>query len=671
MNTHYYNIVLAAALLALGACTDENTFPGGNGYTPALIGHYLHLNTDHVTFASSSELSKDVSVESVTTPWQFTGISQEWLTLSPASGNGDATVTVVATENTSGSDIRTSVFTFQSTDAQFSYSRQMAVTQSHAIPYIHPAQNDIAFTASQGSIMVGISTNVNLEVQNDAADWLTTQLQADGLSLVLMATENLTTSSRSAKVTLAGGGITTTLNILQARASTPKVEPAAIETTPAGGSLGLTVTSEVAWTATTSEAWLSVSPASGQNGTNQIQLTAEASTSVNSRSAFVYFNIGEAQVATVPVTQAGLSLSLSPKDIILTANANERQLQIGCNTSWTVIEKPTWLTVSPMSGTGNGTLMLGVADYWGSQDKQGILTMGRQGTEMLQQVAVKQLGRTIPALAKQIVFGCEESSQEVTLDTDGKWTAAVSNDNSGKWLHVSPAAGTGSATLTISAEENTSEDTREGTVCVTIADSVQNIQVVQQGITPFIAVEHEAVALTAAAQSNTVGITSNIEWTATTDAAWMTVDVTANRNGIVIRTEENLSDHERQAMVTISGSHISKQVEVTQAKASAPVTETTGTLEFENVGGTYQMEVSSEVAWTANTPYEWLDVDPKEGEAGKHALTIAATPNTRSDSRNGFVYIYIGGRSEVVIPIHQRGIYIELSEHSLTFTADA
>ena len=658
-------IALTAMLLALGACTDENTFQVKD-YEPSLVGYYLHLSTDNITLGAAKPLTQQAQVESQGTSWQFNGMNESWLSITPKNGDADATVDFSATENCSGEDIRTSVFFFESSNANFPYSRQVAVTQGHASPSIHISDNAFTISAAKRTITVDVVANVEWDVLVNKS-WLQVEKGADNKTLTISVEENLTKNSRQAHVNITGNA-PAVISISQSQATPPKVSSDKIEIQHTGGDYPLEVTSEVAWKVLTSESWLTTSVSGAGAGTTQIDVSAGSNESSMTRSAFIYIYIGDDQVFTIPVLQKALSLQVSPAALIFKADAETQTMQVSSNTSWEVLEKPDWVEVSPMKGTGNAEITIHVNDYWSSSEKVGTLRMGKKGTDLEKTISVKQLGRTVPTLKDQLIFGSEADTQEVPIETDAKWT--VSSDGS-SWMHVSPSSGIGNGRLKVSVDENTEETERHAMINVAIADVTQQMEIIQKGIFTYIEVEEQSVPLTAAKQQVTVGVLSNVSWTATSTAEeWLSVATADDGKAITLTVEENLTDSQRQAEVRIAGSNITKTITVTQAKPNAPVPERTNPLEYDHTGGTYELAITSEVAWTAGTFDDWLEVTPTEGTAGQHSLYITAAPYQTTGSRSGSIYISIGGRRQVTIPVKQSGIYIELTESELSFTAD-
>jgi hypothetical protein len=83
----------------------------------------------------------------------------------------------------------------------------------------------------------------------------------------------------------------------------------------AGSSVSLNLTSDVSWTASSGQGWLSVSPASG-SGNNTLTLTAQGNTSPESRTSLITISATGVASQTITTTQAG-----TPKPVDITAGS--------------------------------------------------------------------------------------------------------------------------------------------------------------------------------------------------------------------------------------------------------------------------------------------------------------------------------------------------------------
>jgi hypothetical protein len=248
----------------------------------------------------------------------------------------------------------------------------------------------------------------------------------------------------------------------------------------------------LSWSASNGTPWLSLSSTSG-TGSGMIGVNVSTGTlTAGNYSGTVILNATGAPSVIVPViftvTAAPVppAIGASPASFAFTAtqggnNPANQTLSIsntgGGTLSWSASDNAPWLTLSPASGTGNGTVTLTAAT--------GTLTVGtHNGTVTV--TATGATTRTVPvaftvtaaptinvspsSLSYAATQGAANpANQNISLtNSGGTLTWTVSDDAS--WLAVSPASGSGSSTLTTSVNTaGLTTGTYNGTLTVSAA----------------------------------------------------------------------------------------------------------------------------------------------------------------------------------------------------------
>ena len=247
----------------------------------------------------------------------------------------------------------------------------------------------------------------------------------------------------------------------------------------------------MSWSANDSATWLSLSPASGTgNGAVTANVATDTMTA-GSYSGTVTLTATGATPATVPVslivTAAPVppAIGASPMGLSFTAQAGAspapQTLTIsntgGGTLTWSVSNNASWLSHSPTSGTGNGMVTISVTT--GSLTAgpyNGMVTLSAPGATAVTVpvtftvTAVPTLTLSPSSLSYAATQGAANpTNQNIALANSGgilNWT--VSDDAS--WLGVSPAAGSGSSTLTTSVNTaGLTAGTYNGTLTVSAA----------------------------------------------------------------------------------------------------------------------------------------------------------------------------------------------------------
>lgn len=124
----------------------------------------------------------------------------------------------------------------------------------------------------------------------------------------------------------------------------------------------VTVNSNGNWTARSNASWLTLSPSSG-NGNGSITANVALSAAVvgANNTTITVTSGGMARTISVALTVSAASLTASPNNVTYTAtqgaaNPSAQTIAINSNGSWTVSDDASWLSLSPTSGTNNGTI---------------------------------------------------------------------------------------------------------------------------------------------------------------------------------------------------------------------------------------------------------------------------------------------------------------------------
>lgn len=266
----------------------------------------------------------------------------------------------------------------------------------------------------------------------------------------------------------------------------------------------------------------------------------------------------------------------------------------------------------------------------------------------------------------------QTSSQSVDIETmETPWKV----DNAIDWVSVSAASGQSSSNINVSASENNDANAARAGVFYIKADVSDwnyemGISVSQDAAIPYINVSQSSITLKGAACTATFDVTSNCSYTVTNDADWLTLS--QKDNSFVLYATANETNQYRTTTIQFSYNGIGQadnMIVVTQAPAS--INASTETLMFENTTGEVKVEVTSESKWTASTSYSWINVTPKNGEAGTSSITISVSPNTSVNERIGYVILSIGSQEKIQIPIKQQGVYIEIDKSQYDFDASS
>lgn len=565
-HTGYYSLFIYIAALFATSCADEVSL--GSEWSPSLSPRQLSLSSYSAQMPVEGG-SQTMQVIAKNAGWRFDGTDAAWLTLSPKSGDSDATVTLTAEANTNPTTGRSVAYNFACTNTDWSLQRQFTVTQNTPGYYVRPASASFTKNASAQQFSVAVDANATWNASSDQS-WLTLD-QPSNTSLTIRLTDNTTSlnADRIAHVTLTCGNATEIITINQ---QPPNITVATDELVyeNEGGDKRVEIKSDVPWTATCSQSWMTMSPAEGKAGTTSLVLRAAKNASRTERTANVYVNIGGKQKKSIPIRQRGIYVDANVSSLpAFTYQGGSKTLTITSNTDWTVIDKPSFVTVSPASGAkGSTTVTVTVPVNNTTTSRSGDITFGNASiTGLRTKVHVEQECANIGLSEQTITVPSTASTHQLTLTANQGWTAAF---QTGTWAHVTPKSGNGDVTLALTADDNPSVNQRVDVLTITpaVTNTPQTFRLIQNGKTLTVNTTELTIS-SKGGTSDPVTITTDGTYSVTKTGDWYTIS--QNGNTITATASANSTENVRTGTITIaltnlpSGEKLTRTVTVRQS----------------------------------------------------------------------------------------------------------
>jgi len=580
-----------------------------------------------------------------------------WVTSVTASGSpGDTTITIVYTENTSD-DPRDGVIVFE---GGIDLTATLAITQSGIEPPFIIADPKAVYVAGEmnTNTEVTISANVSWTVTSKP-DWVWLVSPESGApgerEFSFLSIANTDTVERRGTIVFSGGGVTETLTVTQK--VLPYI-PTHLSVTPTEmdvpGLLGMnaaTIVSNVFWTAESSDpSWLTVVESGAPNGLAFFNYAANNSGA--ERRAVITFTSHDGLEATLTVTQRlpiGTPAVLMVDPMVRHVGpdaATENDIALEANIFWTAVSNVPWLTVTGSGEPGTESLTISYETNNTEAERTGVITFSGngasttltviQGSPVAPFIAVDTTEIHVPATAGE--------NTEVTLSANVAWSIV----SWPSWVtYATPNGVAGNTPLTIHYAANTDTVERQGTIVYATAGGLTATITITQAIlgyiTPELSVIPTAVDVPALSGTNSAMVVTNLYWTASSDSEWLTVTESGAPNGLALFTyAQNTAPAERRGVITFTsrdGLHtatltvtqrlpigISAMLEVDPTEITVPA----------EAGMDDDIEVTSNVYWTASSDSEWLTVT-ESGAPGVETITVSFEANTTRAERTGVI----------------------------------
>ena len=165
-----------------------------------------------------------------------------------------------------------------------------------------------------------------------------------------------------------------------------------------GQSVTVDFTTNVPWSASVSEDWVSISPTSGLAGENSVRVKVEANTDKRPRSATLTFSDKVTnQKVSVSIQQEAMkaSLSITPESLAFSAGEEENLLNVTSNTDWTITKDAEWITLDTDKGKGTATVTVGSTENTSLTSRTGTITVSTLDDSVKKTVSVQQAGADV------------------------------------------------------------------------------------------------------------------------------------------------------------------------------------------------------------------------------------------------------------------------------------
>jgi hypothetical protein len=467
-----------------------------------------------------------------------------WVTFSTTNGTGNGSVTYT---------VATNVVTLPRSTILTVAQNPFTVTQSSAACSYALTSSSFSAPAIASSSTVGVTTTTGCgwtAVSNDSFITITAGTSGSGSGTVsFTVAANINTTTRSGTMTIGGQ----TFTVSQAAAAciySISSTSAHFSSASQPGIITVTAGTGCAWTAVANDVFITIDSGTPGSGNGSVGYTVSANSSTNSR-------IGTITVATktYTVTQDGTTpcaYSILPTSCACAATSGNASIAVTANTNcvWSVTSSdPSWLTFSPPSGSGNGTVVYTITSNPSSIPRTATLTIADKVFTVNQSGIACTF--TVSPTSASFTYVGGIGTATVTAAAGCAWSS-ISDST---WLVITAgASGTGNGSVSYTVSSTTATTNRTGRL--TIAGKVLNVT--QTGAPCTTSISPTSATISDIGGGGIISITKSDQsctWTAITNQTWISVSPSSGTgNGSitfsVLPTNQQIT---RNGTITISG----------------------------------------------------------------------------------------------------------------------
>lgn len=151
-----------------------------------------------------------------------------------------------------------------------------------------------------------------------------------------------------------------------------------------GGSQNVTITSSSDWSVVNIPSWISATPSTGYKGRSVLVVTVSNNYSTSERTGGIIVGNGSDNV-TISISQSAADvineISANVSSLSFSADGESKNISITSNFSWETIDKPSWITISPSSGTkGTTNLTVTASKSSSTTSRTGTISLGKSSS---------------------------------------------------------------------------------------------------------------------------------------------------------------------------------------------------------------------------------------------------------------------------------------------------
>lgn len=316
------------------------------------------------------------------------------------------------------------------------------------------------------------------------------------------------------------------------------------------------ILSNTEWYLYSAPDWVSVTPDKGK-GDAKLTFTVKKNETGSDRSGAVILlpqgmtspvNDANSDVqAKFIIQQSGPSISVDNANISFDGNGGEQSIYVKADAPWSLnYTGSDWLTVTPTSGTGDGSVTLTAQANNTRAARSATINLEMAG--QTKTITVAQASKYINLTQSAMEFDSHSGTWKISVKSSSTWTLNIDSDCA-SWVSATDQSGTGDKDVTLTIADNASANARMGKVEITLDDGqVVVATIAQKG--RYMRLPFSTAQLFAKGGSKSVEIDTDGQLAFEQTGNWFTLTpLTNGAKGYTITASENTTKAMREGAI--------------------------------------------------------------------------------------------------------------------------
>lgn len=481
----------------------------------------------------------------------------DWLTVTPTSGKGDATLLLSAEANLQGENRVGQVV--------------VSTKDNRAVLTVNQAFNDQMFVATTpeslsclqegGAFGIAVTSNCSWEV-GELPQWIAcSPMNGSGNDSLVVTIDRVSddqVENREWDIQIGNTVVSATLHVTQKGmdVNSIAVNPDLIEVSHEGDAQAVTVICPTVWSARIEMDWIRMDTVSGE-GSTTLFVKIMPNEDYLPRTGHVHFTSRNGAEADLVVNQEAAPnphfLTLSLSEVNFSGEGGSVEIDVECDERWRTSVNCNWVTVSPQSGYENGTILLQASQNTLAYERTAELTVSSDN--MMAVATIHQDGSgvqiTIGLQPDTVFISPEGGVGSIELTANVPWTLSSED-----WVNLLQTSGTGNATIGLYVDRNPKPMDRAANVYGKYNNQVYGQLVVfQPARIPYLEASMTQISAPIEGGVFVIDISSNQSWMVNKGDTWLQISPNSGLGDgqLVINVDELHSIQPRTTQVYVNG----------------------------------------------------------------------------------------------------------------------
>jgi len=449
-----------------------------------------------------------------------------------------------------------------------------------------------------------------------------------------------------------------------------------------GEEIAVEVSANVEFDITSDVIWITKTGTKAITNSNYY-FKVDQNTSLSGRTGKVTFtqkNGSVKQVLTINQQGEAPDILLSKNSLTFNAEGGMDGVEVTANIPWIATPSKSWVRIVETKAMEKSSCLFSVEVNTRAEQRDAVIIFSREGAVDLNrmlnitQLPAAHVIKCTPEAQLNLTAAGSGTNQKYTITVSANFSWSVDYSKTASWV-TDVIFDETTCSFRTSANVDVADRTTQIVFTQVNGTFTKTYTITQRGADPQINILPATISpLPNTGGSDFLFIKANVPWEFSVDQLWLQVERgTISSGGEVTdylryTAPKNTNSTTRSAKISLVSERLTRNVTITQEAGVAQLTVSVHTISAPAIETTREIKVTSNVAWTASTSVDWIQLKKApatKGELGDSVFLATITKNSSLASRQAVINIkQTNGNLREEIEVVQEG-----AEPAISFNA--